>query len=68
MGSQTTREHIPVTQGQMKYEFKHLKEKLKTRDRDKYHELTEINLPIPNPVFRVIPGDIEPWEKIKPEI
>ncbi|OPX58804.1 MAG: hypothetical protein A4E25_01477 [Methanobacterium sp. PtaB.Bin024] len=65
IGSQTTKKHITVTQGQMKYEFKHLKEKLKTRDWDKYQELTQINLPIPNPIFRVIPGDVESWEKIK---
>ncbi|BDZ71550.1 pyrimidine dimer DNA glycosylase/endonuclease V [Methanobacterium petrolearium] len=65
IGSQITKEHITVTHGQMLYELEHLKGKLKHRERNKYLELIQIDSPAPNPIFIVIPGDIEPWEKTK---
>ena len=54
---------IDVTDGQVLYEFKHLKRKLKTRDFEKYSKLKEIKFPEVNPVFKVVIGDIESWEK-----
>ena len=67
IGSITSKEQITVSEGQLKYELKHLREKLKTRDRKKYQEIYHIDLPLPNPVFNVIPGDVESWEKLKTE-
>ena len=68
IGVERTSIQIPVTQGQMMYEMEHLQRKLKKRDHDKYQEVKKIlvqkDSPIPNPIFNVIPGDIELWEKI----
>lgn len=63
----TCSQQISVTEGQLRYELKHLRVKLKIRDRNKYQKLTSIDLPSPNPLFYVIPGDVEPWEKLKDE-
>jgi len=65
IGPVTLKEQITVTQGQLQYELEHLRGKLKIRDTKKYQELTQIDLPLPNPLFYVIPGDVEPWEKLK---
>jgi hypothetical protein len=54
---------IPVTQGQLQYELEHLRTKLKSRDAGKYKEITAVIEPDPHPSFRIMPGDIEPWEK-----
>lgn len=56
---------VPVTTGQITYEFKHLLEKLKERDSmryNKYKEITKIDI---NPAFKKVSGSIEKWEKIK---
>lgn len=57
---------LPVTNGQLEYEILHLKEKLLLRDHEQYEKIAKITLPLPNPIFRVIRGGIEPWEKILP--
>ncbi|MBI4812838.1 MAG: hypothetical protein HY802_00145 [Methanobacterium sp.] len=69
IGVERTSIQIPVTHGQMMYEMEHLQRKLKKRDQDKYQEVKKIlvqkDSPIPNPIFNVIPGDIELWEKLQ---
>jgi hypothetical protein len=62
-GLNFTDSKIDVTDGQILYEFKHLKRKLKIRDIYKYDELNEIKFPDVNPVFKVVKGDIELWER-----
>nr|WP_075859757.1 pyrimidine dimer DNA glycosylase/endonuclease V [Carboxydothermus pertinax] len=55
---------IPVTIGQIKYEFEHLLNKLIIRDKNRYSKIkntTEISV---NPVFKIIPGEVEGWEKM----
>ncbi len=57
---------IPVSNGQIKYERKHLLKKLKLRDIEKYEELfsyNDKNIEI-NSIFYLIDGDIEEWEKL----
>ncbi|MCZ3364373.1 MULTISPECIES: pyrimidine dimer DNA glycosylase/endonuclease V [Methanobacterium] len=54
---------IEVTDGQMLYEFKHLKRKLKIRDPERYDVLMNLDFPRSNPVFKVVTGDIESWER-----
>ena len=54
---------IEVTDGQMFYEFKHLKRKLRVRDPEKYEIVADLDFPRPNPVFKVVEGSIEPWER-----
>lgn len=56
--------NIPVTSGQAKYEFKHLLNKLKTRDPALYkriHGSKRIRL---HPLFTKVRGGIEPWEVV----
>ena len=54
---------LTVTDGQLKYEMQHLLNKLKIRDNKRYKEFkNEVN-PKPNPMFKIIKGDIEGWEK-----
>jgi hypothetical protein len=55
---------IPVTCGQLEFELKHLKHKLITRDPARLEELTGISQIEANPLFYVINGGTEPWEKI----
>lgn len=55
---------ILVTKGQILYEFEHLKNKLRTRNPAQFKMLKTIHLPRIHPLFELIPGNIEPWEKI----
>jgi hypothetical protein len=55
--------HIKVNTGQIKYEFNHLKKKLKIRDNKVYEALLMVNKPVLNHVFIRRAGSIEPWEK-----
>ena len=56
-------DRIPVTQGQIEYEFQLLLNKLKKRNPEKYKEIVNINKIEVNPAFKLIEGEIEPWEK-----
>lgn len=56
---------IPVTTGQLEYEFSHLLEKLKKRDPDKYDQLVNVAAIEAHPIFSIVPGDIEDWERVK---
>ena len=54
---------IPVAKGQLDYECKHLKKKLRKRDRKKYQEICDITVIRCHPLFKAAAGDIEAWEK-----
>jgi hypothetical protein len=53
---------LTVTKGQLDYEVKHLLNKLKTRDINKYNELRTRSAFEIHPLFKLIDGDIEEWE------
>jgi hypothetical protein len=55
-------EILSVTRGQMDYESKHLLNKLKLRDPNKYETQTKLSIFEPHPLFEVIPGELEDWE------
>lgn len=61
---------ITVTKGQLIYEFNHLQDKLYIRDKKKYNENFELikhsaeNIQT-HPLFKVVYGEVEQWEKIK---
>jgi hypothetical protein len=55
---------IPVTSGQLEYEFKHLSGKLKKRDTDLYKKLKMIKRIKLHPIFKKIIGNVEAWEMI----
>ena len=56
---------IPVTSGQIDYEFKHLLKKLKLRDKIRYNKLKDLKNIELFPGFKSISGLVEQWEKIK---
>ena len=58
-----TASRLPVTRGQLDFEMNHLKAKLKKRDPKKWKEVQVITQIDPHPLFTVIPGNVEPWEK-----
>jgi hypothetical protein len=53
---------IPVTQGQLDFEWKHLARKLRIRDRARLRKLRAVPI-TPHPMLRLIAGDPESWEK-----
>ena len=55
---------IPVTTGQIKYEFHRLLLKLKKRDQKSYNTLKNKKRIETHPLFFKVPGNIESWEKI----
>ena len=59
---------IPVARAQLKYEFDLLRARLKTRDSLKYQELSFIRKIECHPLFRLVEGKIEKWEKVKSKI
>ena len=56
---------IPVSSGQIKYEFDHLLKKLKERDPVQYQALKDQTKILPHPLFNKVTGSIEKWEKKK---
>ena len=58
---------MAVTDGQLRYEFRHLMKKLNTRDKEKYDAIASVNDPEPHPIFRVVSGEIESWERLLPD-
>ena len=56
---------ITVTSGQLTYEFKHLLNKLKVRDPERYMQIKSLETITPHPLFHIIPGGVEEWENIQ---
>jgi hypothetical protein len=59
---------INVTKGQLEYEWNHLKKKILLRAPHLINKLNSVIFPEPHPLFKIIPGDIEVWEKTGPAI
>ena len=58
------RTQIDETLGQLRYEQKHLRAKLRTRSPAHYRQFRKVIHPQPHPLFRIIPGKVNGWEKI----
>jgi len=54
---------LTVTQGQLDFELGHLKTKLRLRDPKRYRELCRLREITAHPMFTVVAGEIEPWER-----
>ena len=54
---------IPVTTGQISYEWGHLLEKLSVRNRTLLRHWSTVRVPKCHPLFMPVPGTIEPWER-----
>jgi hypothetical protein len=60
-----TRRKLNETRGQLMYEWRHLKRKLKKRDHKKYIEIRSVKFPHCHPIFRIVRGKVEDWERVK---
>lgn len=54
---------IPLARGQLNYEFRHLLNKLRARDRSLYRKLKKMRRIAAHPIFRLSPGKVADWEK-----
>jgi hypothetical protein len=57
-------ETFTVTTGQLLYEWQHFQSKLFQRDRVLYDRFVDIKIPELHPLFKLIEGKIEAWEKM----
>ena len=53
---------IPVTDGQLQYEWSWLLKKLRRRSPALYRRHLEVPVPMVHPLFRVVPGPVAEWE------
>ena len=65
IGKERSRGKIRETRGQLLYEWAHLKRKLKKRDPKRHREFASVKIPTPHPLFKIIPGGLREWEKVK---
>jgi hypothetical protein len=63
VGRRRSKARIRVTAGQIGYEWAHLRTKLERRAPGMLEVFGEVIRPRPHPLFRVVPGPLEPWEK-----
>jgi hypothetical protein len=63
IGRQRSRGKIKETRGQLLYEWRHLKRKLKQRDPKRLRELAAVKIPAPHPLFKIVSGKVRDWEK-----
>jgi len=57
---------IPVTRGQLDYEWQHLLRKLAVRNPPLYRKWRKERRPAVHPLFQLRAGDVEPWERRLP--
>ena len=51
------------TDGQLLYEWKHLRAKLRIRAPETYRHIRGVDLPEAHPLFCIIPGSVREWER-----
>ena len=57
---------IEETQGQLLYEWEHLRRKLAQRDAARWDESKAVKVPAHHPLFRIVAGEVRDWEKVPP--
>lgn len=55
---------MKVKRGQIEYEWAHLQGKLRTREPAKYEMNKTLVRPGPHPLFTIVPGGREEWERV----
>jgi Pyrimidine dimer DNA glycosylase len=56
---------LKETRGQLLYEWRHLKRKLRKRDPKRLRGLMAARLPVSHPLFRIVSGTARGWEKAR---
>ena len=64
IGPARTAARIAVTRGQLEHEWAHLKAKLAQRDPERAGRCEAVAFPAPHPLFRVVSGGVEGWERV----
>ena len=54
---------VEETEGQLLFEWQHLLAKLADRSPSLHQDLRSIVLPQPHPLFKIMPGPRQPWER-----
>ncbi len=54
---------IAESKGQLLYEWRHLRSKLRVRAPALLSQHLKISEPVPHPLFRIVPGGVRDWEK-----
>jgi hypothetical protein len=67
IGRRKSRGKITETRGQLLYEWRHLKRKLKQRDPERLRGLAAAKIPAPHPLFKIVSGKMRDWENVKPQ-
>lgn len=58
-----SKQKMAATRGQLLYEWEHLQKKLQLRDPSRLTEIKQIPEPDANPLFDIVDGTVEVWEK-----
>ncbi len=65
IGALRWRGQLTETQGQLLYEWQHLKRKLRQRDLKRLQGMAALKVPEPHPIFEIVPGSVREWEKVQ---
>lgn len=60
----SARKILKVSRGQLRYEFAHLRKKLKRRDKAKFKEVQHVAAARAHPMMGVVMGGIAEWERL----
>jgi hypothetical protein len=64
LASKRLRGRIDETQGQLLYEWVHLRQKLERRDPEREAGYSLVKIPAPHPLFNIVPGEVRAWERM----
>lgn len=68
LGRARTMRRLPESVGQLEFEWGHLMRKLRARSPDRARELSAVPTPDAHPLFVIVPGPVQPWERLpRPE-
>ena len=63
ISSHPSRRKISETRGQLLYEWRHLRAKLRRRAPQLARQWRRVKTPAPHPLFLIVPGPVRDWEK-----
>jgi hypothetical protein len=63
IGRRSTKIRLAESRGQLAYEWRHLRAKLRARDTDWLRQWRGVAAPEPHPLFRSVSGAVREWEK-----
>jgi hypothetical protein len=63
IASAASAESIEVADGQLRFEWQHLRAKLRARNPGWHQSIASVKKPLPHPVFAIVRGSIADWER-----